>query len=151
LTIYIDVHILPPMEPTPRALFAALANESRLRCLMLLSAQGELCVCELTQALGLSQPHVSRHLAQLREAGLVSDRREGIWVHYRIHSDLPDWVLAVLSQTAIGLADQAPYRQDAAALAQMARRAGAPLCGPYPGAEPPSLSTPQDAADARRP
>ena len=116
------------MEPTPTALFAALANESRLRCLMLLSAEGELCVCELTQALGLSQPHVSRHLAQLREAGLVSDRREGIWVHYRVRPDLPAWVLGVLEQTAFGLVDQAPYRQDADALALMPTRPGAIRC-----------------------
>lgn len=116
------------MEPTAPVLFAALANASRLRCLMLLSGRGELCVCELTQALGLSQPHVSRHLAQLREAGLVNDRREGIWVHYRINPDLPDWVLQVLRQTALGLADQAPFRDDAAALGSTSNRPGLPRC-----------------------
>jgi ArsR family transcriptional regulator len=116
------------MNTSPTSLFAALANESRLRCLLLLSAQVELCVCELTHALGLSQPHVSRHLAQLRETGLVSDRREGIWVYYRISPDLPPWVIQVLEQTARGLAGQAPYREDATALTAMPNRPGAPRC-----------------------
>ncbi len=84
----------------PPDFFAALANDTRLRSLMLLSRQSELCVCELTHALGLSQPHISRHLAQLREAGLVSDRREGVWVYYRINRELPAWALQVLEQTA---------------------------------------------------
>ncbi|BCU06976.1 hypothetical protein Atep_16530 [Allochromatium tepidum] len=69
---------------TPRDLFTALAQDTRLRCLLLLATQGELCVCELTQATGVVQPHVSRHLAQLRELGLVQDRRDGLWVHYRL-------------------------------------------------------------------
>ena len=72
------------MLVSPDSLFAAMAHETRLRALMLLVGEGELCVCELTHALGLSQPHVSRHLAQLRELGLVRDRREGTWVYYRI-------------------------------------------------------------------
>lgn len=116
------------MEPSPTTLFAALANESRLRCLLLLSAHLELCVCELTQALGLSQPHVSRHLAQLRAAGLVADRREGIWVYYRISPELPPWVVQVLEQTFRGLAGHPPYIQDAAALAAMPGRPGAARC-----------------------
>ncbi|MGE5152726.1 MAG: metalloregulator ArsR/SmtB family transcription factor [Bdellovibrio bacteriovorus] len=116
------------MEISPTALFAALANESRLRALLLLWTHGELCVCELTHALGLSQPHVSRHLAQLREAGLVADRRAGIWVHYRINPALPPWISGVLEQTAVGLAEAGPYRDDNAVLARMPNRPGAPRC-----------------------
>ncbi len=108
--------------------FAALANDTRLRSLVLLSQQSELCVCELTHALGLSQPHISRHLAQLREAGLVTDRRVGVWVYYRINPVLPSWALAVLRQTASGVASAAPFRDDAAALAQMPNRPGAARC-----------------------
>ncbi|MGB5736079.1 MAG: metalloregulator ArsR/SmtB family transcription factor, partial [Thiohalocapsa sp.] len=52
---------------TTTEFFSALANDTRLRCLLLLSRHAELCVCELTHALGASQPHISRHLAQLRE------------------------------------------------------------------------------------
>ena len=71
--------------------FPALADPTRLRCLLLLASEGELCVCELTHALDVSQPKISRHLATLREAGIVDDRREGLWIHYRIHHDLPAW------------------------------------------------------------
>ncbi len=112
----------------PADFFAALANDTRLRSLMLLSRQPELCVCELTHALGLSQPHISRHLAQLREAGLVSDRREGVWVYYRINRELPAWALQVLEQTARGVASGVPFRDDAAALAEMPNRPGAARC-----------------------
>ena len=106
------------MSPPPDALFSALANQTRLRCLMLLLNHRELCVCELTRALGVSQPHVSRHLALLRESGLVRDRREGLWVHYRIHPDLADWALGVLRETHKGLAELPPFSGDAAILAE---------------------------------
>ena len=62
-------------------LFKALADETRLRIVALLS-HGELCVCHLEEALRLSQPKVSRHLATLRAAGVVEDRRDGSWVYY---------------------------------------------------------------------
>jgi ArsR family transcriptional regulator len=64
-------------------LFKALADETRLRIVALLS-HGELCVCHLEEALQLPQPNVSRHLATLRAAGIVEDRRDGTWVYYRI-------------------------------------------------------------------
>lgn len=116
------------MEVSPAVLFAALAHDTRLRCMMLLMRHGELCVCELTHALGAAQPHVSRHLASLREAGLVADRRDGLWIHYRVPADLPDWVLSVLRDTARGLGARAPFTDDAAALEAMPNRPGAPQC-----------------------
>ena len=64
-------------------LFKALGDETRLRVVALLS-HGELCVCHLQEALGLSQSNVSRHLGILRAAGIVEDRREGTWVYYRL-------------------------------------------------------------------
>ncbi len=71
-------------------LFKALGDETRLRIVALLS-HGELCVCHLEEALGLSQPNVSRHLGILRSAGVVEDRREGNWVYYRLlEQDDPD-------------------------------------------------------------
>jgi len=108
--------------------FAALAHDTRLRCLMLLSRHHELCVCELTYALGVSQPHISRHLAQLRELGVAADRREGLWVYYRIHPALPDWAIDVLRDTARGTADRLPFVADEQALAAMANRPGAARC-----------------------
>jgi ArsR family transcriptional regulator len=65
-------------------LFKALADPVRLRLLHLLAVGGEVCVCHLHEALGLSQPTVSRHLAYLRKHGLVAARKEGLWVHYRL-------------------------------------------------------------------
>lgn len=64
-------------------LFKALGDETRLRIVALLS-HGELCVCHLEEALRLSQPKVSRHLATLRAAGVVQSRRDGSWVYYRL-------------------------------------------------------------------
>jgi ArsR family transcriptional regulator len=64
-------------------LFKALGDETRLRIVAFLS-HGELCVCHLEEALGLSQPNVSRHLGTLRTAGIVEARRQGSWVHYRL-------------------------------------------------------------------
>jgi len=64
-------------------LFKALGDETRLRIVALL-AHGELCVCHVEEALGLSQPSVSRHLAVLRAAGVVEARRERKWVYYRL-------------------------------------------------------------------
>src|SRR5262245_37325924 len=64
-------------------LFKALGDETRLRIVALL-AHGELCVCHLEEALRISQPKVSRHLAILRAAGVVDHRRDGSWIHYRL-------------------------------------------------------------------
>ncbi len=63
--------------------FKALSEETRLRIVKLLEA-GELCVCDIVAALGLVQPKVSFHLSVLKEAGLIKDRKEGRWIHYRL-------------------------------------------------------------------
>jgi len=63
--------------------FQALADEKRVRVLELLG-EGERCVCELAEALDVSQPLLSFHLRTLREAGLISDRRRGRWVYYSL-------------------------------------------------------------------
>ena len=65
-------------------LFRAFADPTRLRILNLLREQDELCVCDLCNVLGESQPKVSRHLATLRAAGIVESRRDGSWVYYRL-------------------------------------------------------------------
>jgi ArsR family transcriptional regulator, arsenate/arsenite/antimonite-responsive transcriptional repressor len=64
-------------------LFAALADPTRLRLLNLMNGQ-EVCVCYFVEILKQGQPKISRHLAYLRNAGLVSARREGKWMHYSI-------------------------------------------------------------------
>jgi ArsR family transcriptional regulator, arsenate/arsenite/antimonite-responsive transcriptional repressor len=63
--------------------FRALGDATRLRLLNLVNGR-EVCVCYLTDILGISQPKISRHLAYLRREGFVSARREGKWMHYRL-------------------------------------------------------------------
>ncbi|MCP4199047.1 MAG: metalloregulator ArsR/SmtB family transcription factor [Proteobacteria bacterium] len=109
-------------------LFSSLSHETRLRCVVLLMQHDELCVCELTHAIGAAQPHISRHLAQLRELGLIVDRREGLWIHYRINPTLPTWVKNVLENTAAGIRKASPYKDDADILGEMPNRPGAPKC-----------------------
>lgn len=83
----------------PLSFYKALAEQTRLLSLLLVEAEGELCVCELMVALDLPQPHVSRHLAQLRKSGVLADRRQGQWVFYRLHPLLPGWMREVLHLT----------------------------------------------------
>jgi DNA-binding transcriptional ArsR family regulator len=81
-------------------LFKALGDPTRLRIINLLEG-GELCVCQLTAALGMGQSRISRHLSILREAGLIEDRRRGKWVHYRLsRQGLPRQVGSTLIQLA---------------------------------------------------
>lgn len=101
------------------------ADDTRLRCALLIAAEGELCVCELTAALGESQPKTSRHLAQLRECGLLLDRREGKWVFYRLSPSLPTWASAVLAET-LG-ANKDYLRENLRALGRMKSRPGQAL------------------------
>ncbi|NLV71461.1 MAG: metalloregulator ArsR/SmtB family transcription factor [Actinobacteria bacterium] len=68
--------------------FKALSDETRLRIMALLLENDELCVCDFVGALGETQSKVSRHLRYLYHAGLIKDRREGLWMHYRISPDL---------------------------------------------------------------
>lgn len=70
------------------AVFKALSDPTRLEILALLVNHRELCVCDVQQVLGIIQSKTSRHLQYLKHAGLLSDRREGLWVHYRIAPDL---------------------------------------------------------------
>lgn len=65
------------------SLFNALSNETRLKIVVLLS-KGEFCVCQLQWALRLSQAKTSRHLAVLKNVGLIQNRREGLWIFYSL-------------------------------------------------------------------
>ncbi len=88
-----------PIDISPLALFKCLAQDTRLKTLLLLSEKGPLCVCDLTEALALSQPKISRHLADLRTCQLVTDERRGKWVYYHLNPALPHWVNSVLNTT----------------------------------------------------
>ena len=106
----------------PESLFGVLSDPTRLRALMLIQSESEVCVCELTFALDESQPKISRHLALMREAGIVEPRREGIWMHYRINSLLPGWSKEVIRHVFDQLAELSPYIDDKKQLAQMNNR-----------------------------
>lgn len=106
------------------SLFKSLSDQTRLRCLALLVGQHELCVCELTHALTLPQPKVSHHLGTLRKAGLVSDRKEGLWIYYRINEALPKWAKDVVHSAVSGIRNDEPYASDRQALTEMPNRPG---------------------------
>jgi len=93
--------------------FKALSDETRLRIMTLLLENEELCVCDFVGTLGETQSKVSRHLRYLYHAGLVEDRREGLWMHYRISSDLgpeQQTIVAALAE-AIGEEQRQELRQ----------------------------------------
>lgn len=114
-----------PMSPTE--VFKCLADETRTRIALLVSLEQELCVCELTSALEEAQPKISRHLALLRGCGLLEDRRNGQWVYYRLHPQLPEWVKDVLKRTLDSNAEW--LRPDVQRLWQMRDRPGRkPVC-----------------------
>jgi ArsR family transcriptional regulator len=98
-------------------IFKALSDETRLRILALLQ-DGELCVCDLMAALELPQSTVSRHLATLRHAGLVDDRRRGVWMFYSLappsaglQQELTDLLARRLPESAQVEADRGRLRQ----------------------------------------
>ncbi|GMR08630.1 MAG: metalloregulator ArsR/SmtB family transcription factor [Gammaproteobacteria bacterium] len=108
--------------------FQLLSDDTRLRSLLLMQHEGELCVCELVHALGIIQPKISRHLAALRDAGVVNDRRQGQWVYYQLNPDLPDWAQQVINATANEASHQADFNNDLAILSGMPDRPGAACC-----------------------
>jgi ArsR family transcriptional regulator, arsenate/arsenite/antimonite-responsive transcriptional repressor len=86
-------------------IFQALSDETRLQIVELLSV-GECCVCDLQTALGAYQSRLSFHLKKLKDAGLVSDRKEGRWVHYSLNPEVLDGLTAHLQ--AVRRAEDAP-------------------------------------------
>ncbi len=86
---------------SPTQFFKCLAEDTRLKTLLLLARHPELCVCDLTLALNMSQPKVSRHLAELKKYGLVSDERRGKWIYYRLSAELQEWQTTIISQTLL--------------------------------------------------
>lgn len=91
---------IKPTHDDPTALFKCLTDDIRLKTLLLTDYFGELCVCELMEALcENSQPKVSRNLAVLKNAGIITGRKHGQWVFYRINNNLPLWMKNVISLT----------------------------------------------------
>jgi ArsR family transcriptional regulator len=84
------------MMMNPVDVLSALAEPTRLAAMRLLWDGREHCVCELMNQLGASQSRMSRHMATLKSAGLVIDRRDAQWVRYRPAPDLPEAVVALI-------------------------------------------------------
>lgn len=105
------------MELEPGKFLDALAEPTRLRIVALLQRHGELCVCELVQALDLPQPKVSKHLAVLRNLELIRGRRAGQWVHYRLNPGLPAWAANVIREIVDGDAPSPEFDADDSRLA----------------------------------
>lgn len=80
----------------PVQLFKILSDDTRLSIILLLKEAGEMCVCDICAATSESQPKISRHMAILRDVGLVLDRREGKWVHYRLSPHMPAWAAEII-------------------------------------------------------
>lgn len=113
---------------SPAQFFKCLSDETRLRCVALLQKQGKLCVCELTAALDLSQPKISRHLALLRQCGLLLDSREGQWVYYQINPELPDWAFPILKNALAAVEITGHFQNDLERLHQMEKRPEMAMC-----------------------
>ena len=106
----------------PHQFFKLLSDETRVRCLMLIVRNECLSVSELTQALQESQPKVSRHLAQLRSNGILTDVRQGQWVFYRLAKDLPGWMLKLIDDLIASNCLKTEYQQDIERLEAMTSR-----------------------------
>lgn len=98
-------------------MFAALADRTRLRLLSLMGEQ-EVCVCYFVEILRLPQPKISRHLAYLRRTGMVTARREGKWMHYRIAVPENRFARRLLAQTLHWLGEHEDLQRDRARLAR---------------------------------
>lgn len=109
---------------TPVRFFKCLGDETRLNMTLLIAKEGELCVCELMAALKESQPKISRHLAQLRNSGVLEDVRRGQWVFYSLAKTLPDWARKTV--TSVSQSSTDPLHTLQSNLAAMENR---PQCG----------------------
>ncbi len=97
---------------------AALAEPTRLGAMRILWGQGgdggEHCVCELMERLGASQSRMSRHMATLKAAGLIVDRRDRQWVRYRLNPDLPADIRAVVAAVMAAAIEEQENERNAA-------------------------------------
>lgn len=96
-------------------LFKTLSDETRLRIINLLSG-GELCVCDLNHSLGIPQSTVSRHLAHLKNIGIIANRRSKTWVYYRLSEDVQPLVGEILAVLTRHLSKIAQIQKDLDAL-----------------------------------
>ena len=113
--------------PQMAVFLKACADQTRLRLINLLAAEGEVCVCHLVDALNTNQPKVSRHLAYLKRAGLVTDRKDGLWVHYRLAEPLANHARQLVECINSCFAESPEMRRDVVKL--RAVRTAQPIIG----------------------
>ena len=92
-------------------LFKALADPTRLRLINLMG-DDEVCVCFFVEVLKINQPKISRHLAYLRRAGVVSARRDGKWIHYRLVEPPDEHAANIFREVRAGLANEPAMKSD---------------------------------------
>ncbi|MEI6126256.1 MAG: metalloregulator ArsR/SmtB family transcription factor [Pseudomonadota bacterium] len=101
----------------------AAGDKNRLRILKMLQHK-DMCVCELSAALGITQPSVSKHLSLLKEAGLVSDKREGPWIDYRLCQEkINHYAPVILEQLKVLVNDDPCVKNDIKTAAALCREA----------------------------
>ena len=99
-------------------LFKALADQTRLRLLNLIG-EDEVCVCFIVEVLKINQPKISRHLAYLRRAGVVTARRQGKWIHYRVVEPPDAHAANIFREVRTWLANEPAMQSDRARLAKI--------------------------------
>ena len=93
-------------------IYKALADETRLRILVLLLEHGELCICDLMNALDMPQSTVSRHVAYMKNAGWLNDRRGGVWMYYSVKLGLDTFMSSLATLTREHLSSEASVVAD---------------------------------------
>ncbi|MEO7971224.1 MAG: metalloregulator ArsR/SmtB family transcription factor [bacterium] len=109
---------MPNNEDNIAFLFKALADRTRLRLINLIG-EDEVCVCFFVEVLKINQPKISRHLAYLKRAGVVSARRDGKWIHYRITEPRDPHAARIFREVRTWLAGHPAMQSDRARLAKI--------------------------------
>ena len=104
----------------------ALSDDSRIRIIFLLKEKKDLCVCELRELIGLSQPTISSHLKILENAGLITYRKDGRWVDYRLNADLDEDISKLLDHISLILGSTKEIKEDYKRVGQVDRNI---ICG----------------------
>jgi ArsR family transcriptional regulator len=115
---------MKPKDVDMELFFLALADRTRLRLLSLIG-EDEVCVCFFVEVLKTNQPKISRHLAYLRRANLVSARRQGKWMHYRITPPTESHARRIFEQVRAWLREDPDMQKDRARLTSI-------CCSPRP-------------------
>ncbi len=90
----------------------ALSDDTRIRIVHLLSRKGKLCVCEINEIIGLSQPTISSHLKILENANVLVFRKEGLWVEYMLNPDMEKYQKDMIETISKSIAEDKIIQMD---------------------------------------